>query len=158
MKRLLHLARRFFQSLRSRPLDPAEQERVSGWLRDGEGPLFWRQQSIDQRHALTCAEVIVDRQPERPDLIRAALLHDIGKRHSNLGVSGRVVAASLALLRLPAPGRLARYLDHGPLGAAELARLEAEPMVIAFAEGHHGACPPGADADDWHLLREADGE
>ena len=158
MGRLLHLARRFFQSLKTRPLNPTEQLRVSGWLRDCEAALFWRQQQIDQRHALTCAGVIADRQPLRTDLIRAALLHDIGKRHSTLGVSGRVIASSLDLMRLPTPGRLGRYLNHGQLGAADLTLLDVEPIVIAFATGHHGTCPPGIDPDDWSLLQEADGK
>jgi hypothetical protein len=158
MRRIPHLARRTFESLRSRPLTPTEQEQVSGWLRAGEESLFWRQQPLDQRHALNCAVLIADRLPGRTDLIRAALLHDIGKRHSHLGIGGRVAASSLALLRLPVPSRWRRYLDHGPLGAADLAGLEAEPIVVAFAAGHHGGVPSGVDPSDWSLLREADGE
>ncbi|MCJ7725091.1 MAG: HDIG domain-containing protein [Acidimicrobiia bacterium] len=158
MRRIIHLGRRFFESIRSRPLDPREQDRVSGWLREGESRLFWRQQEIDQRHALGCADLIASRNPERLDLIRAALLHDVGKRHARLGVIGRVLASVLWLLHLGAPGRLGLFLDHGALGARELASLGAEPIVTAFAAGHHGSCPAGLSEDDWAVLREADGE
>jgi len=158
MRRILHLARRFFESLRSRPLDPDEQDRVAEWLGEGQSSLFWRQQVLDQRHGLGCADLVAGRHPDRPDLIRAALLHDIGKRHSHLGVLGRVAASGLSLLHLPAPGRLGAFLAHGALGADDLAAAGAESIVVGFAAGHHGPCPPGFDASDWAVLREADGE
>jgi len=158
MRRLIHLAGRFFESLRSRPLGPAEQAEATAWLGERESPLFWAQPPIDQRHALTAARIAASHRPHRRDLIRAALLHDIGKRHSRLGVAGRVIAAALELLHIPAPGRLGVYLRHDSLGAHELAELGVEPIVVSFAAGHHGTCPPDVDPDDWALLVRADGE
>ena len=113
------------------------------WLRDGEEPLFWGQQPLDQRHALACAEVVAAGRPGREDLIRAALLHDVGKRHAHLGIVGRVVASVLSIVRLPAPGRLRSYLDHGSLGASDLETAGSEGIVVGFARGHHGPCPDG---------------
>lgn len=158
MRRIGHLAVRFLQTIMSKALSPEEQDRVSGWLSEGEESLFWGQQPIDQRHAFVCADFVAGEQPERRDLIRAALLHDVGKRHAHLGVVGRVVASVLALVRLPAPGRLRSYLDHGPLGAADLTMAGSEPIVVAFASGHHGTCPEGFDSDDWAVLVRSDGE
>jgi len=158
MQRFSHLVRRLFESIRARPLNPTEQDRVSDWLSSVAGHPFWRMQVIDQRHALACADLVADREPQRVDLIQAALLHDIGKRHSHLGIVGRVFASALALMRLPTPNRLGNYLEHGSLGAADLAPLTVAPIVTAFASGHHGPCPAGLDRDDWALLREADGE
>lgn len=158
MLRLLHLAKRFFQTLRSRPLGPAEQAEAAEWLRERESPLFWAQPPADQRHALTAARMVASHRPHRRDLIRAALLHDIGKRHSRLGVAGRVTAATLDLLRIPAPGRLGIYLRHASLGAEDLGELGIEPIVVSFAAGHHGPCPPDVDPDDWALLVLSDGE
>jgi putative nucleotidyltransferase with HDIG domain len=157
MRRIWHLIARFFESLTSRALTPDEQGRASVWLRDGEADLFWGQQPLDQRHALTCADIVAAAQPDRNDLIRAALLHDIGKRHAHLGIIGRVVASVLSVLRIPAPGRLSTYLDHGPLGASDLAASGSEAIVVAFARGHHGPCPDGFDPGDWSLLVGADG-
>jgi putative nucleotidyltransferase with HDIG domain len=158
MRRIWHLAARFFESITSRALSPDEQDRVSGWLRDGEEPLFWGQQPLDQRHALTSADAVAAERPEREDLIRAALLHDIGKRHARLGVLARVVASVLALVGLPAPGRLHTYLDHGPLGASELEAAGSEPIVVGFARDHHGPCPDGFPPEEWDVLVRADGE
>ncbi|HJU50696.1 MAG TPA: hypothetical protein VJ815_00045, partial [Acidimicrobiia bacterium] len=78
------------------------------------------------------------RLPDRRELIRAALLHDLGKRHSGLGVFGRSVVTGLAKVGLRRlvdrkGGRAHLYLRHGNLAADELADLGAEPLVVAFA-------------------------
>ena len=158
MRRLLHLSRRFFESLTARSLEPAEQDRVAAWLRPDEADLFWQQQRIDRRHAYQGAAFVARVAPERVDLIRAALLHDVGKVHSSLGIPARVIASALSMTGIRPGGRFRAYLDHGKLGAADLAAHSAEPIVVAFAAGHHGPCPAGVDPDDWALLRQADGE
>lgn len=154
--RLTHLVRRFFEVLGARPLSPAEQAEVSGWLRPVEIGMFWAQPVADQRHALEAARTVERLAPGRRDLARAALLHDVGKRHSRLGVFGRSLASGLELLGLPVRGRPARYLDHGPEGADELEALGAEPIVVAFARHHHGTPPAGADPSDWAVLAASD--
>lgn len=153
---LAHLARRFFGYLRARPLDPDEQQRVADALPGHLAPLFWAQQAADQRHAFDCFAFVTARAPQRPDLAEAALLHDVGKARSRLGVVGRTAASLLALAGLARPGRLTSYLDHGPLGAADLRSAGADPLTVAFAAGHHGPCPEQFDTADWELLRAAD--
>ena len=153
---LRHLVRRFFAALRARRLGPAEQAEVARLLRPAETRLFWRQAPTDQRHGLQCARLIADRAPTRPDLARAALLHDVGKATVRLGAAARVLASGLSLLHLPAPGRLGDYLAHGPRGADELAAAGAEPLVVAYARHHHAARPSAVTTDDWGLLAAAD--
>lgn len=152
-----HLARRFFEVLRARPLSPAEQSEVARLLRAPETPLFWTMAVPDQRHSLECARIVLTDLPERRDLARAALLHDVGKRHSSLGIVGRTIASGLRLLRLPTPRRFDRYLDHGRLGAADLESAACEPIVVAFARHHHAPAPPQVDPGDWRVLIRADG-
>jgi putative nucleotidyltransferase with HDIG domain len=154
--RLGHLVRRFFAVLRARPLSPAEQAEAAALLRRAEGGPFWAQPVADQRHALEAARIVAGLAPGRRDLARAALLHDIGKRHARLGIVGRSLASGLELVGLPAPGRLGRYLAHGPEGAAELEALGAEPIVVAFARHHHGEPPAGIDRSDWAALAASD--
>jgi putative nucleotidyltransferase with HDIG domain len=156
MGQLRHLVRRFFDVLTSRPLTPEEQLRAAALLRAGERELFWRQQVADQRHAVSAVDVVVAARPGRTDLARAALLHDVGKRHARLGVPGRTLASIVELLRLPAPGRLGRYLDHGAIGAAELRAAGAEAVVVDFALWHHGEQPGTIQSDDWQVLADAD--
>ncbi len=153
---LRHLAARFFDVLRARPLTPDEQRRVSDLLHHSETPLFWAQPLPDQRHGLAAADRIGSSRPERTDLQRAALLHDVAKRHARLGVLGRVAASLTEILHLPARGRIAAYLDHGPLGAQELAAAGSERLIVEFTRAHHGARPESIPAEEWDLLIEAD--
>ena len=93
-------------------------------------------------------------EPHRPDLVRAALLHDVGKRHANLGAVGRVLATLAIRLRLPLTPRWRLYRDHGRLAAAELG--DEEPVVIEFARHHQIGRPPTIPAADWDILASAD--
>jgi putative nucleotidyltransferase with HDIG domain len=151
-----HLAARFFSVLGAPPLTDDERRRVEVLLRPAEVAPFFAQHDMDQRHALEAATRVAELLPGRTDLQRAALLHDIGKRHSGLGVLGRVLASVAAKVGVKVGGRFRAYLDHGPAAAEELAGLGAEPVVVTFARHHHGARPAGIAASDWHVLMEAD--
>ena len=159
LRHLPHLIRRFFRSLRARRPGPGEQRVIASLLQDGPARLFAAQAAMDQRHAFDTARAVLATTPARTDLIRAALLHDVGKAHSGLGVFGRSAASLLAMFRIPLTGRFAAYLGHGALGAADLGEAGESGIVIAFATNHHDpAPPPGIDATDWATLRRADGE
>lgn len=150
-----HLTARFFDVLTSRSLSTEEAEAVRRWV--GVGPLleaFYSQSAADQRHGFESALHVAARRPDRPDLVRAALLHDIGKRHARLGPLGRVMATLSLRLRLPLPPRLALYHDHGPLAAAEMSGEET--VVVEFARHHHGDRPVSIPADEWESLQAAD--
>jgi hypothetical protein len=129
---------------------------VAARLRRAEGSLFWGQSAPDQRHALDSARAVAAARPERADLERAALLHDVGKRHAGLGAVGRSLATGFRLLHLPTRGRWAAYLAHAQAGAADLAVAGAEPVVVAFARHHHGPRPGDIGPADWELLCRAD--
>jgi putative nucleotidyltransferase with HDIG domain len=122
---------------------------------------FFDQPVVDQRHGYMAAGLVARRFPDRPELVRAALLHDLGKRHARLGVVGRSLVTGLAKMGLKRlvnrrGGRADLYLRHGELAASELSELGAEPLVIAFARSHHTRRPPEIDAGDWAVLVSAD--
>jgi hypothetical protein len=100
--------------------------------------------------------VVDERAPSRPDLVRAAMLHDVGKRHARLGIPGRVLASLFRQLRLKGFGRIGRYLDHPAIGGAELEAVGSERLVVDFAVHHHRTRPGSIDPDDWALLVAAD--
>jgi hypothetical protein len=151
-----HLIIRTAGSVRARPLTPREEAEVAGLLDDRWAALFWEQPVMDQRHAIDAARFVLTARPGEREIARAALLHDVGKRHARLGVFGRVAATALALLRIPAPGRLGVYLDHARLGADDLAG--AGELVEAYARHQDGRRPVAVPEAVWVLLKEADGE
>lgn len=154
---LVHLAARLVDVVLSRRLAPLEQAEVAAYLRSPmERDMFWGQPRADQRHGLEAARSVAAACPGRDDMIRAALLHDTGKRHARLGPVGR----SWAMLGYsigPAPTpRMVSYLEHGRIGADELATAGAEPLVVAYTRHHHGERPDGICAEDWEVLEAAD--
>lgn len=150
------MASRFFEVVRPRPLGPDEQALVHSWLGDRLARAFFSQDAADQRHGLECGIRVLGSSVASPDLVIAAALHDVGKRQSGLGVSGRVIATIMIALGVPLTRRFAAYRDHGALAAAELEELGAPPVAVLFARHHHGPRPDGIDAPTWAILVEAD--
>ena len=155
--RPLHLAGRFLDVTLARPLRPGEQTEVATLLTtDAERSMYWDQPRADQRHGLAAARLVRSARPGRTELVRAALLHDVGKRHSRLGPMGRSVATILGRLGIGGSARFADYLDHGRIAALELDLAGAEPLVVAFALHHHRDRPEEISREDWELLQAAD--
>lgn len=133
-----HLAARFFDVVASRRLDSAELAWVADRLAPAELELFVDQQIADQRHGYAAGRHVAETSSGRPDLVRAAILHDVGKRHAGLGVLGRVLASAAIRLGVPVRGRCALYRDHDSLGASDLAAAGSHRIVVAYAASHHG--------------------
>jgi putative nucleotidyltransferase with HDIG domain len=150
-----HLTSRFFEVLTASPLQAAEADDVRSWLSPGQSWLFFSQEGPDQRHGFEAAGVARSRGLDAIG-VRAALLHDVGKRHARLGVLGRTFASLAIKARLPLTTRWRLYRDHGELGARELRVVGSEPLVVDFARYHHDSRPPGVPQDTWEVLQSAD--
>jgi len=159
LRDLPHLGRRFFRSLRVRRPGPAAQQWVATHLHGEAARLFFAQSAMDQAHAVDIAHRVERAAPGRGDLVRAALLHDVGKNSSRLGVAGRTAASLLAITHLPTSGRMRDYLEHGRLGATALGALGETPLTVAFARSPHDPrAPAGIGPEDWETLHSADAE
>ncbi len=158
MRQLSHLIRRFYASLGARWPSPAGQTLVAELLSRVESEIFWSQPVPDLAHALRSTRVIIETSPQRADLGRAALLHDVGKRHSGIGTIRRAIATGLSIIMKRTSGRMAGYLDHGAIGADELARVGCEDLVVQFARYHHASRPGHLSSEDWETLVRADNE
>ena len=150
-----HLARRFFDVLSARPLDSAEVALVSTWLPEPLAEVFYAQPSYDQRHGYEAGMMVLGAGLSQ-DAIIAAVMHDSAKRHSGLGIVGRVVASLMIKLNLPLTTRMSLYRDHGVNAAAELSALGAPPLAIDYALHHHGERPHTIEPGVWATLTEAD--
>lgn len=151
-----HLIRRFFDVAFAHPLNSSERDEVTQWLTPETAVLFFAQSVADQRHGHHAASLVATGGGQDGDVIMAALLHDVGKRHAGLGILGRSVASVLILLRLPLTVRMQVYRDHGMLAARELAELSVPSLVVDFALHHHGPRPATIDPGVWDVLVAAD--
>ena len=158
LQRLPHLVRRFFTVIAAKRPGPAAQGVLAELLSEDEARLFYLQQPADQAHAVRVADRVGSTRPGDRIAVRAALLHDVGKAHSRLGAFGRTVATVLAMTGRHPSGDMAAYLDHGRLGAEDLAVIGCDAFVVEFARRHPGPAPEGADTERWAALLVADDE
>lgn len=145
-----HYVRRFFTSLSRRPPDPADDAWVRATVTDTEWPLYARLGNQDRRHsAFSGRELVRILGPDTdPVLVRASVLHDVGKVHADLGTIGRSISTVLTYTlgarrvqgwadRPGFRGRCGRYETHSERGAAELREAGSPAVVVAWAAEHH---------------------
>lgn len=146
---LIHLVRRFFQSIADRGPGPSEEVWLVGLLSGAEAALYRQMSAPDRSHALRsarCPALVGDAQRV------AAALHDVGKIQAGLGTWARV-GATLAGAIIPGQlrGRWADYMDHPRLGAAMLMEAGSAQLTVIWAAEHHlsfaeSSLPPGVTA------------
>lgn len=126
--------------------------------------LFARQHPRDIVHAAATARWLLTRGYSQPDLVLAALLHDVGKGEQRridrvvyvladaVGAAGRVASPTsrFALRRA-----VARTREHSRSGANQLAAAGAPVRAVELTLNHHG--PSGHDTM-LALLQQADAE
>ena len=147
-----HLARRFFGALRPGGPAPADRAWVESVLEPPEFALWARQPGHDQRHSAEVARVVeaaLAGGPHAGDTRwpACALLHDLGKLASGLGVFTRVLATLVGRATDGAVGdweehrglrrRIALYLRHPELGADLIVMAGGRTEVSHWAAAHH---------------------
>jgi len=164
------LARRFFGSLRPGGPSAADDEWAESKLLASEVALWRRMSGADRRHAVGVAREVersLGVEATRP-VLAAALLHDVGKIESGLGVYGRVVATLSGLMAgrdtakewTRSRGftrRAGLYLLHPDLGGDLLGMAGSDPLTETWAREHHRS--PSSWTIDPHIaeaLKAAD--
>ncbi len=149
MKYFRHLVSRFFGAISGAQPSPKDLAEVESLLLHGEFLLWQKLPAMDQRHSIAVLRRFLNLRPgaTQPEL-RAALLHDIGKIQSNLGVLGRVVATLVGRRG----ERFMDYHDHEKIGSQMLQNIDSDSVTIQLVAGSDLSDVEGALSD----LREAD--
>jgi len=143
--RVTHLVRRFVRALwpgRPREADVAWVESV---LTPGELAIWRRLPTHDRRYSIRVArrvEQLLSGTGFSADARwpAVALLHDVGKLDSALGLVRRALATVTGAVRPAArrsPGRIGRYLRHDEIGAELLRAAGARDEAVRWAAAHH---------------------
>ena len=150
MENQRHLARRFFTSLSKRPPAVKDIAWVNEKLLTGEFELWSRMKPHDQRHSIEVAHRFSELHPTfSRDEISAALLHDIGKVDSELGIVGRVVATIAG----PKGEKFRRYHDHELIGLNLCRKAGSSAETLRLLDWSHEELRNDSIAN---LLRQAD--
>lgn len=89
--RVQYRLRQLRHSLAAGPLPADAHAEIAGLLTEPERVLFTRYDHADQWHALRVLHMLRDAGYNHPDLLVAALLHDVGKTRYPLSVWDRIV-------------------------------------------------------------------
>ncbi len=128
---------------------------------DAQWRLVARLTSSDRAHLLRVHDLLVARDCDDPDLLRAALLHDIGKadEHGSVRLWHRIARVSVSRLsptlwrsltgaRHKLNGGLYLAANHARLGAALATAAGASERCTALIARHEQASPTGDAALD----------
>jgi len=163
LARALYRSRQFFRSVGA-SLSAEDRAEVAQRLNAEQQRLFYAMTARDQRHCLDVFHALQRDGHDDPDLLLAALLHDVGKGpvrlwHRVAYVLIRALSPRL-LRRLSSDSgsgwrqALASFSDHSRQGAALVETTGAPEAVVALVRLHSGD-EIGADPRV-ALLRAAD--
>lgn len=172
MLRIHHRFQQFWWAITAR-IREEDRELVERILPPEAQALFWRMSPGDQRHSLAVLRTLLAWGERHPALLRAALLHDVGKAAAPLTPWERALVVlgnalcprlwrltfSRWLFRWPAlrrwMERVQRYQAHPEIGAAWAIEAGCDPLTVTLIRRHQdplGSSPP-EDGLEGRLLR-----
>jgi putative nucleotidyltransferase with HDIG domain len=132
--RILYRVRQFWHALLLKT-DPVELEQAQKILNPEQWTLFAQLQTGEAAHSLALCRKLRDQGENDPDLLTAALLHDIGKLNYPMNPIER---ALVVMVRTVSPGR-ARQWGSLPPGGWESAPSLRKPFIVKQQHAEWGA-------------------
>ncbi|MCP4426836.1 MAG: HD domain-containing protein [Chloroflexi bacterium] len=160
MARVLYRLGQFWRIWRAQPLPDLAWEWITAVLTQPEAALFDRFSLSDRRHSYQVLRTLQLAGETHPDLLAAALLHDVGKTRAPLSIWERsliVLASKLA------PGKTAVWgqgeaqgwkrpfvvkAQHPAWGAAMAQAAGSRPLTVALIRRHQDTLGTAASASD----------
>ena len=145
----------------SRPLDLSPAQAILG---AELMVLFTQMRRSEQLHSLRVLVVVRSLGHSDPQLLAAALLHDVGKSHARMGLVGRTLVVAVGKLM---PGLYGRWSKgeargwrkpfvvavlHAEWGAQMVERAGAAEMVVALVRRHEEHLEGKAGSEEERLL------
>ena len=169
--RFLYRSRQFWQSLSAGP-SRGDLERVSSVLTDPQLELFQGMQASEQTHSIQVFNELRNQGEKNPDLLAAALLHDVGKTRAPLRIWERVMIVIVGAVcenclhkwgrdknKHPESGlgwrRAFIVAEQHPAWGADLAaKCGTSPMAVSLIARHQERVKPGASTEEDILLQK----
>lgn len=157
--------RQFWQNVAARPLTAVAQSEVSAQLTPAEMTLFQHFSNSDQWHSYRVMKTLQAANHIHPDLLTAALLHDVGKTRAPLSVWER---SWVVLGQVIWPKKTAVWGQDAPLGwkrpfvvkaqhpawgADMAAAAGSSELAVGLIRRHQDTVPETAVSEMDHLLR-----
>ncbi len=140
---MIYRIKQFYRGLFAK-VSPEDRQFLKNHLSDQEIQLFYRLRIGEQRHCLNIAYDCLSIDKNNPALLKAALLHDVGKVKSNLTLINKALAVVSEKLNLPKkvmPKFLKKALyfktHHPKIGAEMLKEIGTETAVVLLTRYHH---------------------
>lgn len=170
MTRAAYRVSQFVQAAFSRPA-PGDADLAARYLPPSLHAHFARLSRAEQAHALTVLRTLLRQGHGDPDLLAAALLHDIGKGRAPLRLMDRVL---VVLAHAFVPHLAARWCEgepagwrrpfvvaahHAEWGGAMVRQAGGSPTLAELIRRHHDPIPSASTPADSLLkaLQAADG-
>ncbi len=138
----------FWLDLTAKPLSESEWGEITAVLTPPQEKLFTQFDNSDQQHSFRVVQQLKENGQTHPDLLTAALLHDIGKTKFNVTIWERSL---VVLAKLIFPNKLTKWgngeamgwkrpfavkTQHPEWGASMVKSIGSTPITIALIRRH----------------------